>query len=109
MSRARLTLIALGMAFALPALTGADEAPGEESLDASICAAASQVDHDNPQWQWRLRAYRHLDCVTALVDAALAQSGANRVDEHVMITRRELERIRDHAWWARDAAARIGR
>ncbi len=105
MSRARLILSALGIAFALPVLTGADET----SLEPSICVAASDVDHDNAEWRWRLRAYRHLDCVTAVVDAALAKSSTNRVDEHVIIPRRELERIRDHAWWARDAAARIGR
>lgn len=108
MSRARLTLIAPGMAFVLPALTGAHGSPEGTSLDPAIGAATSQIDHDDTPWEWRLRPYRHLDSVNAVVDSVLATGGANRVDEHITIPRRDLELIRTHVGWARDAAARIG-
>ena len=93
MSRVRLVLIALGMAFAVPALT-------EEA------ACTPQPDHESSdtRWVWRLRAYRHLDCVNAIVDRALAKASTDRIE----ISRADLERIRAEVWYARDAAARIG-
>ena len=67
---------------------------------------------EDSRWKWRLRAYRHLDCVVTLVDEALAASRTDPrrgvEDETVRLTREDLERIRKLAWWARDAAARIG-
>jgi hypothetical protein len=108
MSRARLTLIALGMAFALPALAGAG-APAAPSLDPSTCTWEQQPDHDDAKWRWRLRAYRHLDCLTAVVDGALGtKKPPAAAADTVSITRAELEQIRTLATWARDAAARIG-
>lgn len=63
----------------------------------------------DPRWQWRLRAFHHLDCLVALAEAALdagpAQEGGGG---EVRVPRADLERIRQLAWWARDAAARIG-
>jgi hypothetical protein len=80
------------------------------------CADATVPDSVDARWQWRLRAFNHLDCVTALVDRALGSSHAGspataalrREDQTVTISRADLERIRMLAWWARDAAARIG-
>jgi hypothetical protein len=106
MSRVRLTLIALGMAFALPALTGADVSPATPSADQTVCAPQHSDDLDS-RWVWRLRAYHHLDCVTAIVDSTLARNGAAG-SEQIAISRADLERIRTLAWQARDAAARIG-
>src|SRR5688572_18858852 len=112
MSRVRLTLIALNMAFALPALTGADVPPVTSSADESVCAtcAASQPepDYQDTRWPWRLHVYRHLDCVTEIVDRALTANGAARTRDRVEVSRTDLERIRALAWQARDAAARIG-
>lgn len=65
----------------------------------------------DPRWLWRLRAYRHLDCVITLADAALDDPGARDGGgerDTVRLSREDLERIRLLAWWARDAAARIG-
>ena len=71
-----------------------------------------QPDPENPRWIWRLRAYRYLDCVLMLVDGALAtrRVAATSGDDNqlVQLSRNDLERIRTLAWWARDAAARIG-
>jgi hypothetical protein len=72
--------------------------------------AAQPSEPADPRWLWRLRAYRHLDCVITLADAALdddAREGGGERDT-VRLSREDLERIRILAWWARDAAARIG-
>jgi hypothetical protein len=103
MFRVRLTLIALGMAFAVPALTGANLSPVTD-LQPAACAAQPDPDYPDTRWVWRLRAYRHLDCVHALVERALSSSSADRVE----LSRNDLERIRAEARSARDAAARIG-
>ena len=104
MSRTRLMLIALGMAFAVPALTGANVPLVTALAPESVCAPQPDPDYSDPRWLWRLRAYRHLDCVNALVDHALTSSSGDRVE----VPRADLERIRTEAWYARDAAARIG-
>lgn len=104
MSRVRLTLIALGMAFAVPALTGADVAPVTSSTQESVCTPQPDPDYSDTRWVWRLRAYRHLDCVNAIVDRALSSASSDRIE----LSRADLERIRAEAWYARDAAARIG-
>jgi hypothetical protein len=103
MSRLRLMLIAVGLAFALPALVGtrAPDAP----IPDSVCARA-QPDHEDSKWRWRLRAFHHLDCVTSVVDKALQSAPATA--GLVQISRHDLERIRTSTDWARDAAARIG-
>jgi hypothetical protein len=102
MSRVRLVLLALGVAFAVPTLTGADVpvTPNNESA----CAPQSDPEYSDTRWLWRLRAYRHLDCLNAIVDRALTSTRGDRVE----LSRADLERIRNEAWYARDAAARIG-
>ena len=103
MSRVRLMLIALGMAFAVPALTGAN-VPLVTLTEEAACTPQPDPESSDTRWVWRLRAYRHLDCVTAIVDRALAKASTDRIE----ISRADLERIRAEAWYARDAAARIG-
>ena len=104
MSRVRLTLIALGMAFAVPALTGAIMPPVTSPNQESACTPQGDPDYSDSRWVWRLRAYRHLDCVNAIIDRALSSSASDRIE----LSRADLERIRTEAWYARDAAARIG-
>jgi hypothetical protein len=111
MSRVRFTLIALGMAFALPALTGAMTSPEDATIDPSTCASQQPPDHEDARWRWRLHAFHHLDCATAIIDRALQSNGAaagTPSGDRIEISRAELERIRTLALWARDAAARIG-
>ena len=95
--------------------------PGAD-VDPEACRTDAQAaEPQDPQWQWRLRAFRHLDCVVALADRALTaarpagrESGTGagrpqtRANDQVMVSRADLERMRTLAWWARDAAARIG-
>jgi hypothetical protein len=97
-------LIALGMAFAVPALTGAN-VPLVTLAPESVCAPQPDPDDSDARWLWRLRADHHLDCVDAIVTRALTSASGDRVD----VPRADLERIRAEAWYARDAAARIGR
>ena len=104
MSRVRLVLIALGMAFAVPALTGANLPPATTLTEEAACTLQPDPESSDTRWVWRLRAYRHLDCVNAIVDRALANASTDRIE----ISRADLERIRAEAWYARDAAARIG-
>ena len=104
MSRVRLMLIALGMAFAVPALTGADVPPATTFNQPAACEPQPDPDYPDTRWVWRLRAYRHLDCVNAIVERALSSASNDRVE----LSRADLERIRTEAWYARDAAARTG-
>jgi hypothetical protein len=104
MSRVRSIVIALGVAFAVPALTGADVPPVTSSAPESLCAPQPVPESSDTRWLWRLRAYQHLDCVNAIVDRALTASSGDRIE----LSRADLERIRAEAWYARDAAARIG-
>ena len=90
-------------------------APGaQHDADAVACEPdAGGQEPDDPRWRWRLRAYRHLDCVVSLVDEALAAEptqagGVSKAAGEVVVSREDLERIRTLARWARDAAARIG-
>ena len=71
---------------------------------------ASRSESTDPRWLWRLRAFHHLDCVRILADAALqaGDQGDGGERSEVRMSRADLERIRQLAGWARDAAARIG-
>jgi hypothetical protein len=99
----RIALIAgAAMALSLPVI--ADEV---KSREPEVCQEnAAEPQDENMRWRWR--AYRHLDCVLALVDRAL-EEGRGGEDGTVTISRDELERIRTMAFWGKDAAARIGR
>jgi hypothetical protein len=114
MSRVRLTLIALGMAIAVPAPTGAGlslpvttgaglSSPMTSVPEPAACTPQPDSDDSDTRWVWRLRAYRHLDCVDAIVERALSAPSRDRIE----LSRRDLERIRIEASHARAAAARM--
>lgn len=77
-------------------------------VEAWTCKAdtvAQEPEDESTRWRWR--AYRHLDCVTEFVDAALKR--ADGEEGTVTLTRDELEALRTRALWAKDATARIDR
>ena len=81
-----------------------DTRPATNSTVNSVCAPHEHSEDIDSRWFWRLRAYRHLDCVNGIVDRALTSTSSDRIE----MSRDDLERIRNEAWYARDAAARIG-
>ncbi len=115
-----ITIACLGLALPAlahsPARTSTDSKPTSAVADALGCG--DYTHHESPEWdsnaRWRMRAARHLDCVALAIDRALdekpaaAQSGREFSGE-VRISRADLERIRTWAFWAKDAAMRIGR
>jgi hypothetical protein len=64
-------------------------------------------EHADTNIRWRVEAYHHLDCAAQVIERALPSGGEE--DDRVTITKDELEELRARLFWARDAAARIGR
>ena len=85
-------------------LAAASGVPAESWTCSPIVATQEPVD-ESIRWRWA--AYRHLDCVTDVIDHAL--TNAEDEGEAVILTKEELERLRARVFWAKDAAARIGR
>jgi hypothetical protein len=97
-------LLALALSTAASvAVHTAPPATADTTATESACSEPAQEPNDDTLL-WRLRAYRNLDCVMAIVDEHLAKGGSS-----VTFTREELQDIRARALWAKDAAARIGR
>lgn len=61
----------------------------------------------NEEYYWRWTAYRELDCAIEAIERAMKT--ADSEEGTVMLTREDLEHLRARAFWAKDAAARIGR
>ena len=100
-----LALLVQGVAGAAPAIhevtAGAASAPLTE-------ACAVDIDTDitaNAEYFWRARAYRQLDCVIGTLERAMQSTNG----DVVTLSREDAERLRSLAFWAKDAAARIGR
>lgn len=85
-------------------LAAASGVPAESWACSPIVATQEPAD-ESIRWRWA--AYRHLDCVTDVIDHALAN--ADDEDGTVTLTKEELDRLRNRVFWAKDAAARIGR
>lgn len=112
-------VLAACIALIAPAPAAASEPAqggGQNAKPGAVPAACEEPAGQEPaddSYRWRLRAYRHLDCVMSLVDIALKRADESRTrvgeDQHVTLSRQDLERIRTLALWAKDAAARIGR
>jgi hypothetical protein len=76
--------------------------------DPQACSAAEPPDLTDESMRWRLRAYNNLDCLMSkLEQASNRPDNAGRSD--VKLSRQEIEQLMNLAWWAKDAAQRIGR
>jgi hypothetical protein len=101
------------LALALPALVAAGEsgpdraraAGGSAGATAAAGACAETPVTVDPEYVWRIRAERQLDCVVQIVDEALRANKGGVVT----LSREDAERLRAMALWAKDSAARIGR
>ena len=76
-----------------------------ESWACSPIVAAQDPPDESIRWRWA--AYRHLDCVTDVIERALAT--IDDEDRTATMTKEQLNQLRTRVFWARDAAARIGR
>jgi hypothetical protein len=83
-----------------------DNVAAAASSHTRVCAEEGnrQLATVNPEYEWRLRAYKDLDCALVILDEALQAHGSV-----ITLPRQEAERARASVWSARDAAARIGR
>jgi hypothetical protein len=97
-----LIALALFLAASVAAQNPAPAPVGTTITTESPCADAPDQPGDSTL-MWRTRAYRHLDCLTSMIDQRLAKAGP------ISLTREELQDMRMQALWAKDAAARIGR
>jgi hypothetical protein len=119
----RRALILSAICLLLTVTTIANEAPVLESRPqrAEVLAAASGLPASawacsapevtvpyNTEYYWRWEAYRQLDCSIEVIERAMKQS-ADSEEGTLTLTREELEQLRTRAFWAKDAAARIGR
>jgi hypothetical protein len=77
--------------------------------DSQVCPTTADLpETTDGKARWGLRAYNSLDCVISIVEKAMNQARSKQTN-NVRLSRKEAEQIGDTAWWARDAAARIGR
>jgi hypothetical protein len=120
MFRTRVMLSALCLALTAPVLAN-EPAKVLESRpqSADVLAAASGIVGArectvpevavpyNEEYYWRWTAYRELDCAIEAIERAM--KSADSEEGTVTLTREELEQLRARAFWAKDAAARIGR
>ena len=121
MFRTRLMLSALCLALTAPVLAN-EPAKVLESRpqSAEVLAAAAGMPTNarecsvsevtvpyNEEYYWRWTAYRELDCAIEAIERAM--KSADSEEGTVTLTREELEHLRTRAFWAKDAAARIGR
>ena len=122
MMRYCLAFIIWCFALALPATAHSPVArPSSDLLSGDASAHAlgcgNYAYQESPEWdsndRWRMRAARHLDCVVSIADRALSRTSAGvqsaESSEELRLSREDLEHIRTWAYWAKDAAMRIGR
>ena len=98
--------VALFFAFLVCTANGVS-ARGTDSQDPQVCDASEPPDLTDDM-RWRLRAYNNLDCLIGRLDRAMNRPANNR-NGQVTLSRQEVEQLRNLAWWAKDAAQRIGR
>jgi hypothetical protein len=99
--------ILLSLAVVVFAVNGL-HAEEKAAPDLQVCSAEDPRDLTDENARWRLRAYRHLDCLISKLEVAMDRPTGARKNT-VTLSREEAEQLRTLAWWAKDAAARIGR
>lgn len=104
--RFRPVFVALFLAFLVCTANGVS-ARGTDSRAPQVCDASEPPDLTDDM-RWRLRAYNNLDCLIGRLDRAMNRPANNR-NGQVKLSRQEVEQLRNLAWWAKDAAQRIGR
>ena len=77
------------------------------AMDARECTVPEVTVPYNEEYYWRWTAYRELDCAIEAIERAM--KSADSEEGTVTLTREQLEQLRARAFWAKDAAARIGR
>jgi hypothetical protein len=82
-------------------------APSVIPTSAKACSVPEVTVPSAEEYYWRWRAYRELDCAIEAIERAMKNAGSE--EGTVTVTREELEHLRARAFWAKDAAARIGR
>src|SRR5687767_7204295 len=82
---------------------GQQRSPG----DPQACTAQEPEGLTDQSMRWRLRAYHNLDCLMGKLERAMQRPAGTRRDE-VTLSREEAEQLLNLAWWAKDAAQRIG-
>ena len=92
------------LALAFPVLIGAKEKGNAIPSDA-IEACSEVPETSDPEYLWRMRAERQLECVIRILDKALEK----RNRDVVTLSRTDAVRLRALAFGAKDAAAGIGR
>jgi hypothetical protein len=95
-----LSIVAFAQSEASARKTGASDLP--------VCSANEPRELTDESARWRLRAYQNLDCLISKVEQAMDRATGTEKDT-VKLSREEAEQLRTLAWWAKDAAARIGR
>jgi len=100
--------VAVGIWVLAESDASAQETANVALLRPQVCST-TEPEFADESARWRLRAYNNLDCLIGIVDQALKRPADSQDVASVKLSREELEHMRNLAWWARDAAARIGR
>jgi hypothetical protein len=104
----RLRLVMAGLCLAILAFTASGARAQETGSPASQACSTDEPRELTEEYRWRWRAYQNLGCLIDTLEQALHRP-ANAGKEQVTLSRDEVEQLRKLAWWARDAAQRIGR
>ena len=104
----RLRLVIAGLCLAILAITASGVSAQVTGSPASQVCSTDEPRELTEEYRWRWRAHQTLGCLISTLDQALHRPD-NVGKEQVTLSRDEVEQVRKLAWWARDAAQRIGR
>ena len=104
----RLRHVISGLCLATLACTPNGASAQETGSPAPEVCSTDEPRELTEEYRWGWRANQNLSCLISMLDQAMNQP-AIVGKEHVTLSRDEVEQFRKLAWWARDAAQRIGR